>query len=346
MNQISLRAVASVALWTCLSISTSHTAHAGDQPLSKAGHSPEQDLPAFLVSPHQNVREVLQYWTDERMTVAEEIYGNSFIQDECLTPGVTPEDDVYCYAPSPAPYGNQAFSRITGMLFATYDGVPTHCSASVITSANKSLLVTAAHCVKLLGNQGGWQKHLMFVPAYNSREGSCRAPFGKWPLDYVYAPIGNVEHPDIDVAVARVFPFHGAANDGSCPSLEEGRLLEDVVGAFRPRVSKADELLGLVRTLGYPGDLKYQGMQWYCVDNATSGESEGYSSAIMTTHCPGFKGNSGGPLLCDYNVITMKCMDALYRDPEVVGVFSGIGGKHARLLQATFGVMYDAANQP
>jgi hypothetical protein len=48
------------------------------------------------------------------------------------------------------------------------------CSGTVVTSANRSLVWTAGHC--LYTKQGGWAKYVLFMPGY----GGDRAPFGTW----------------------------------------------------------------------------------------------------------------------------------------------------------------------
>ena len=42
-----------------------------------------------------------------------------------------------------------------------------YCSAAVVDSANRSVVVTAGHCVHLKSIPGGWVKKLLFVPAYD-----------------------------------------------------------------------------------------------------------------------------------------------------------------------------------
>ena len=57
------------------------------------------------------------------------------------------------------------------------------CSATVVFSKNKSLIFTAAHCLRFGGSTGGWAKKVTFIPG--TRNGS--RPFGKfgWRSMYV-----------------------------------------------------------------------------------------------------------------------------------------------------------------
>lgn len=70
------------------------------------------------------------------------------------------------------------------------------CTASVVRSPHRDLLVTAAHC---LDNGDG---PLVFVPGYRNGE----APYGKWKVRKRYLPEGwaNGQDEDSDVAFAAV----------------------------------------------------------------------------------------------------------------------------------------------
>ncbi|MEV7077961.1 hypothetical protein AB0N88_05375 [Streptomyces sp. NPDC093516] len=66
-----------------------------------------------------------------------------------------------------------------GKLFFTDHGEDASCTATVVTGANSSTVVTAGHCVNssdLLGEDNQWTTNVMFVPGY--RDGS--APYGKF----------------------------------------------------------------------------------------------------------------------------------------------------------------------
>ncbi|MFI0512345.1 trypsin-like serine peptidase [Streptomyces sp. WSLK1-5] len=79
---------------------------------------------------------------------------------------------------------------------ALFTGGQHHCTASVVRSPHRDLLVTAAHCLDN-GDDG-----LVFVPGY--RDG--RAPYGKWKVKKRYLPRGwaKGQDEDSDVAFATV----------------------------------------------------------------------------------------------------------------------------------------------
>ncbi|WP_371499134.1 serine protease [Kitasatospora sp. NBC_00374] len=138
------------------------------------------------------------------------------------------------------------------------------CTASVIHSETKDLLLTAAHCVS--GASG-----LRFVPGY--RDG--KAPHGSWQVVKVFTTAGWDEDGDADedYAVLQVAPLNG-------------REIEDVVGG---------NLLGLdasatarVRLYGYPDGSEAPVL---CA-NATIRQS----AHQRRIDCPAFPGGtSGGP---------------------------------------------------
>ncbi|MBJ6639308.1 trypsin-like peptidase domain-containing protein [Streptomyces sp. DHE7-1] len=103
------------------------------------------------------------------------------------------------------------------------------CTASVVHSPQRDLIVTAAHCVDGAGG-------LVFVPGY--RDG--KAPYGVWRVGRRFVPDGWAEgqDEDSDVALARLDPL-------------DGREIEDVVGANRLRADAATGAAAVTLT-GYP----------------------------------------------------------------------------------------------
>ncbi|GAA2750934.1 serine protease [Kitasatospora cinereorecta] len=177
---------------------------------------------------------------------------------------------VPSYSPPPelgktatAPDG--AESARVGALFTGSVAAGNHfCTASVLHSTGKDLILTAAHCLSSTDN-------VRFVPGY--RDG--QAPYGSWKVTRIFTADGwqNGSDPDEDFAVLQV------AQNG-------GRDIEDVVGA---------NTLGLnagwsdqVRLYGYPGDTE---MPILCT-NATTKQD----TFQRTISCPAFPGGtSGGP---------------------------------------------------
>ncbi|MCB5179257.1 trypsin-like serine peptidase [Streptomyces antimicrobicus] len=102
------------------------------------------------------------------------------------------------------------------------------CTASVVRSAGRDLIATAAHCL-------GQPLSTVFVPGY--RDGS--APYGVWRLTGVTQDPSWTDgaDPDADIAFATLAPL-------------EGRAIEDVVGGF-PLATDAPAGVP-VTVVGYP----------------------------------------------------------------------------------------------
>ena len=95
-------------------------------------------------------------------------------------------------APPRAPFGNtlqrrtwyrymirhpsrRAF-RTNGKLFARGSSGSWYCSATVVETPNKSVVFTAAHCLRSVGPRGHWYRDFVFVPAFKNG----RHPFGRF----------------------------------------------------------------------------------------------------------------------------------------------------------------------
>ncbi|MFE9098848.1 trypsin-like serine peptidase [Streptomyces sp. NPDC007264] len=158
-----------------------------------------------------------------------------------------------------------ASSRI-GPLFGTSGGLEGghFCTASVVHSRHRDLIVTAAHC---LGGGPLW-----FAPGY--RDG--RAPYGVWKVTRTY--VGDAWSDDqdenSDVAFATLAPVDGAR-------------IEDVVGANRFAAGRRTGATPLTVT-GYPSSRE---TPISCVNRPTAS-----SPRQQRIECPGFtSGTSGSP---------------------------------------------------
>ncbi|WP_051940526.1 trypsin-like serine peptidase [Phaeacidiphilus oryzae] len=143
------------------------------------------------------------------------------------------------------------------------------CTASVVDSPRRDLIVTAAHC---LGGRAGSNPGAVFVPGY--RDG--RAPYGRWRIAQIFVdPHWSRSHdPDYDVAFA--------TTAGSLP-------VEDAVGSeairFRPRAG------GSAVAVGYPDRSE---RPVYCAARLSVFRAQRQLRFV----CPGLPdGTSGGPLL-------------------------------------------------
>ncbi|MDX3762693.1 trypsin-like serine peptidase [Streptomyces mirabilis] len=170
----------------------------------------------------------------------------------------------------PGPFGvtvqadtNKASARV-GALFGAGDGLSGHfCTASVVHSEGRDLLVTAAHCL-----DGGGK--LRFAPGY--RDG--KAPYGIWDVKKTY--VGDAwtggQDEDSDVAFAEV------AKQGA-------KGIEDVVGG-NPLVTGRETGATAVTVTGYPSTLD---APITCTNKPTA-----HSRSQQRIECPAFAGGTSG----------------------------------------------------
>ncbi|MFC7030467.1 trypsin-like serine peptidase [Nonomuraea rubra] len=232
---------------------------------------------------------------------------------------ITPGGDSNGYARVHRPYTGAPASRITGRLFfVNAAGNGDSCSASVVRSASRLLVVTAAHCVYGVpagSATGRWHTSFAFVPAYDGRGATVRQrePYGRWGGRRAWKPDGYTGTPGgdwnsiYDIALIEV-----GRRDGT---------LQDAVGAFTPLLNHGGR--HTIATTGYPGLLgrkPYDGRdQLWCLartrpalgiahadtmhDTAhdtmraarTAAGTASKAGRLETVNCHLFKGHSGGP---------------------------------------------------
>ncbi|WP_329273634.1 trypsin-like serine peptidase [Streptomyces sp. NBC_01451] len=141
------------------------------------------------------------------------------------------------------------------------------CTASVVRSGGRDLILTAAHCLS-----GDGDTDVVFAPGY--RNG--RAPYGLWRVTRTYVPRAWSDRSDEDSD----FAFAVVASKG-------GRDLEDAVGANVLVTGRATGVSDVVVT-GYPNVLE---APLSCTNRPT-----GQSRTQQRIDCPGFTdGTSGSP---------------------------------------------------
>ena len=164
------------------------------------------------------------------------------------------------------------------------------CTASVVDSPRRDLLVTAAHCVYRAGE--GPADGLTFLPGY--RNGA--SPQGSWPIDRIVVDQHwqDQADPEYDVAFLTVQPV-------------DGRRIEDVLGGGNALgVNRGFDLP--VTVTGYPFDHEEPVT---CATRTTA-----QSSTQQRFDCGGFSdGTSGSPWLTG--------VDPATGTGTVVGVIGG-----------------------
>jgi V8-like Glu-specific endopeptidase len=220
------------------------------------------------------------YWNRDRLLGAQPLRGRS-------APLPTPGQSYNAHAALAA-------ARV-GALFVREGSSDHFCTASVVASPGRDLLITAAHCIDG-GKGGGYRQDIVFIPDY--RNGL--APFGVWTVrKLLVAPQWATESdPDLDVGFVILEPH-------------DGMNIEDILGANRLAVDPPYQ--NLVRVTGYPAS----GSDPITCLN--------YTSRLTATQlqfvCGGFTGGtSGSPWVMRFNRVT--------RTGTIVGVIGGyqLGG--------------------
>jgi V8-like Glu-specific endopeptidase len=212
------------------------------------------------------------YWTRLRLLGARAGRGLGFRQGQAETANTT------------------AMSVRVGALFE-HDSSGNHfCTASVVASPGRDLLITAAHCIHG-GKGGGYKQDIVFIPGY--RDG--QSPYGVWtPAQLVVAPQWmSSSDPDFDVGFVVLKPYNG-------------KNIEEVLGANQLGIDPGYR--NRVRVTGYPSsaDAPVTCASW------TSEQSP----SQLRFECDGFTGGtSGSPWVSHLNLRT--------RTGTIVGVLGG-----------------------
>jgi V8-like Glu-specific endopeptidase len=250
---------------------------------------------------------------------------------------LTPSGDTNGYARVRRPYKGAALSRISGRLFfVNASGSGDSCSASVVRSEARLLIVTAAHCVYSVpegATTGRWHSSFAFVPAYDGRATNVRQrePYGRWGGRRAWKPDGYTGlsggdwNSIYDIALIEV----GRHRDGT---------LQGAVGAFTPMRNQGGKYA--IATTGYPGVLgrkPYDGRdQLWClgktqlIDSFETGGIEtgslvnGRAAAaatgrMETRNCHLFQGHSGGPWIAKGTGDLVGVLSAGKEDGEADG---------------------------
>jgi V8-like Glu-specific endopeptidase len=177
-----------------------------------------------------------------------------------------------------------------GALFLRTSGGNHFCTASVVSSPGRDLLITAAHCIN--GGKGsGYRSDIVFIPGY--RDGT--EPYGIWsPARLLVAPgWARSADPDLDVGFVVLKP-------------RNGENIERVLGANILTFNTGYR--NLVRVTGYP---KSSGSPITCRNRTTR-----QSATQLKFSCDGFTGGtSGSPWVTDFNSVT--------RTGHIIGVIGG-----------------------
>ncbi len=177
---------------------------------------------------------------------------------------------------SPYAYGGLV-TKTVGRLFTTLRGVDYACSATVVSSPSRDLVVTAGHCLHE-GSGGEFATNVSFMPGYSGGQ----LPYGMWIARRITVTPGWGLDGDFDYDTGfALFNTRG------------GRQLEDVVGAQRIAFNQPRTFAQYA--FGYPRLAPYDGRRLvYC---AGAPSADPYGTASLGLNCDMTGGASGGPLI-------------------------------------------------
>ncbi|MGW7190093.1 trypsin-like peptidase domain-containing protein, partial [Streptomyces sp. NPDC054838] len=236
-----------------------------------------------------------------------------------VTPTPTPSPTVAAVQPGRAPDPAYAAAAahpgtgrdfdgmpVVGRMFVMTGGGAYFCTASVVSSPGRDLVISAAHC--LLGADA---RQVAFVPHYRADKPQ---PYGMFPvlrdsagrakvwIDPRYRREGADRAATLDVAFAQVGPN------------SSGALVEDVVGGNR-LVTGAAYAQSSVTLVGYPAAAARPRL---CVNRTTKFTSADpkIPGSFQRIDCTGYPGGtSGGPFLTHFDRRSLT--------GDVIGVIGG-----------------------
>lgn len=193
---------------------------------------------------------------------------------------------------SSAPPPPNVDSTVGALFTMGENGLGDHfCSASVVHSAHRNLVITAAHCLHT-GVNGDYGTNIVFVPGYH--DGAT--PYGIWAADRLTVDPRWIESADPDLDVG----FLSVSQAGN------PRPIEDVTGGNDLTFGTGFSLP--VTIIGYPNDTD----EPLSCSNSTTKQS----TYQLRLACNGFtQGTSGSPWLID--------LDPKTHHGEVIGVIGG-----------------------
>ncbi|MEU1372602.1 FG-GAP-like repeat-containing protein [Streptomyces triculaminicus] len=252
--------------------------------------------------PTGDTRAAETYWTAERMAGAKPLEAGHTTQPAKPRSGITGSPGLA--APSGTPKGSYGDGIPAVGTFFSSSGPTgaTYCTASVVRSAGRNLVLTAGHCAKSLA--GGGQR--IFVPQYRKGFDAAHQPYGVFPVDKVftdprYTRNSKGADSDLDFGFARLSPN------------AQGAQVEDRTGGLR--LTDTPRWTSTVNVIGYPG--AYNPDQKAIGCTVPSSRLPGFRQ--MQMKCGGYYGGvSGGPWITNY--------DAKTRTGDIIGNIGGYNG--------------------
>lgn len=180
-----------------------------------------------------------------------------------------------------------------GRLYMQFDGGTGVCSASVVPSKSRSIVVTAAHCLADFENGMKPPKSVLFIPA--DRNNGKDAPLGKWAAVEMFVPQYFLDNAKVEASGNT--SGSGWTRDHAFLVMEEkdGKRIQDVTGGMGIAFGVPT---GSLTQVGYPTAAPYDGTdEFFCASTSwQQGWSAGYNHLCDMT-----PGSSGGAWMAYYN---------------------------------------------
>ncbi|WP_169312986.1 MULTISPECIES: trypsin-like serine peptidase [Thermomonospora] len=219
-------------------------------------------------------RGVEAYWTAERMAKARPVGAPADPGEVAATGGAARTAKAYSGIPS------------VGALFFNNGAGDHYCTAAVVNSRSKRLIITAAHCIH--GGKGrGYFKNIAFVPRYDRG----KKPYGIWTARKMFVPKGWAKRSDPDLDFGFV-SLH----------TKDGRRIQPAVGGGN-KMAVNKGYVNIVNVTGYPSVRRDpRDRPIWCRTKTAK-----HSRFQIKMACNGFYGGvSGSPWLLNYNTKTHK----------------------------------------
>lgn len=175
--------------------------------------------------------------------------------------------------------GGGAVAGTTGRVFLTMGGDEYFCSASVVNSGNRDVVVTAGHCLK--DGRGAWASKWTFVPGYRGG----KRPHGTFTARRMFVAKGWSSKADDndDIGMAAV------NTSGGAHVMDRVGGQGIAFGRARPKHAWA---------FGYPADPPYGGGRLVYCDGPLRRDDESTDQGMK---CDMTEGASGGPWLSGFH---------------------------------------------
>ncbi|MEU2872821.1 hypothetical protein ABZ769_27035 [Streptomyces olivoreticuli] len=222
-----------------------------------------------------SVEELIRYWTPERIAAATDLSGRP-APSQPQAPRRVKRDDGSA----------KHFTGLksVGVLFGDGKDMKHHyCTASVVKSADRDLILTAGHCK--------FHDKVAFVPFYDPLKNASAQPYGMWPVNaknwFIYDEYEKntkKDTSDLDFAFARV-------------NAVKGKKVQDVVGGNT--LARTKSFTNKVTIIGHP-TISHNKPDTPVQCRTTTEPLGGFNQ--MKTDCAGMWGGvSGGPWFSNLN---------------------------------------------